>query len=235
MGQAVGLTLDTQVTQQYAELFVGMSFDAMAQMDISTGCIHWSNRSFEALVGAVGNGDFTAGLQSLQSTFLRQVPFGMNCSFGTIQMQQTMVDIWSATHLLQPSTVLWVLHRNFAQSPQTQSQPPQSPCHSATVNEEPIEFQDQLGIADPTVRVRDLNHTGRAKKQIHMLWKKYGEKNMHGTGGDEVTIGDCDRLYYKCYRKGCPARLKVDVARDTRATLAVATTGTHDHHIELVR
>ncbi|XP_076927291.1 WRKY transcription factor WRKY51-like [Bidens hawaiensis] len=53
-------------------------------------------------------------------------------------------------------------------------------------------------------------------------WKKYGEKNIHGS--------NYPRVYYKCITvKGCPARKRVELATNDSKMIVVTYDGEHRH------
>eukprot|EP00656_Telonema_subtile_P047342 TRINITY_DN542_c0_g2_i4.p1 TRINITY_DN542_c0_g2~~TRINITY_DN542_c0_g2_i4.p1 ORF type:complete len:725 (+),score=160.46 TRINITY_DN542_c0_g2_i4:163-2337(+) len=97
-----------------AERLVWMSFDAMAQVELSTGVVLWANASFEELTSLVGEGHQGLGLQCLHGHFLQSVPRELQCRHGSFNACSSSFNLWSATQICgQPGheRVLWVIHR----------------------------------------------------------------------------------------------------------------------------
>ena len=203
----------------YSEELVAMSFDAMAQLDLSTGTVLWSNAAFDELTRGVGGGNPAVGLGLLQGSFLKQVPDclrRMRCTFGS---GSSAVDLESASQVVGPNEqrrVLWVLDAASGRSPLS------SPENS--ISKSPS-FHKASEWIDPHVQVMCDPMTfagGKGRRQVQNLWQRYGKKSVVGRGGR------VDRLYYRCHREGCQARLKIHAQPETRLTVnAEATGGLH--------
>eukprot|EP00658_Telonema_sp_P-2_P024828 TRINITY_DN1998_c0_g6_i3.p1 TRINITY_DN1998_c0_g6~~TRINITY_DN1998_c0_g6_i3.p1 ORF type:complete len:647 (-),score=102.14 TRINITY_DN1998_c0_g6_i3:343-2283(-) len=93
--------------------------------------------------------------------------------------------------------------------------------------------------ANPNLMIlSDHGHqtSGKGKRHVLNLWRKYGEKTVQRPGSwVDPAQSTCDRLYYKCYRKDCKARLKVDLLPQSGDRVTVSAYGVHCHHVRLVR
>eukprot|EP00657_Telonema_sp_P-1_P005770 TRINITY_DN23412_c0_g1_i1.p1 TRINITY_DN23412_c0_g1~~TRINITY_DN23412_c0_g1_i1.p1 ORF type:complete len:129 (+),score=24.93 TRINITY_DN23412_c0_g1_i1:340-726(+) len=74
--------------------------------------------------------------------------------------------------------------------------------------------------------------SGRGRRQLQMLWRKYGEKTLKpDPKGSPSEIRIVTRQYFKCHQPHCKARLKVDVIAETQQQVNAKATGGHCHDI----
>eukprot|EP00656_Telonema_subtile_P012604 TRINITY_DN16355_c0_g2_i3.p1 TRINITY_DN16355_c0_g2~~TRINITY_DN16355_c0_g2_i3.p1 ORF type:complete len:650 (+),score=155.40 TRINITY_DN16355_c0_g2_i3:139-2088(+) len=234
----------------FAEELVRLSFDAMAQVQVNTGVVLWANQAFGELTHMVGGGDTMLGLQCLQARFLQQLSHQVHCLQDTVGRGSTQTQLRSASVLAGPpgeELVLWVL-----QSPIVRPQlggggctPPNSasdseadtcPATQHTVPAPGLGFPAASEHLDPLAKVTadPSTRTGRGRRPTLMLWQKYGQKALYNGAGQNGSSGSTvERLYYKCYKAGCKARLKIDVVQATRERVDVVASGVHCHHVTL--
>eukprot|EP00656_Telonema_subtile_P037211 TRINITY_DN4136_c0_g1_i2.p1 TRINITY_DN4136_c0_g1~~TRINITY_DN4136_c0_g1_i2.p1 ORF type:complete len:644 (+),score=79.92 TRINITY_DN4136_c0_g1_i2:136-2067(+) len=250
----------------FAQDLVRMAFDSMAQVDLQSGIVLWANASFRELSQTLGGGNILLGIQTLQGCFLQSMPYELNYARATVNLGFSSVDLWSATKVAGApgqETVLWVVHRASDRLVTRPCEPaPAPPPHQSTSADDSnsdgwtvvtmsgqqppaasppeecnyakaSEFMDlQTRImCDPTRFV-----TGRGRRQVQMLWRKYGERNL--IGNQETTDSGprkIDRQYYKCTQRDCKARLKVDVEQGTNVQVSSSASGVHNHPTRVVQ
>ena len=87
----------------------------MAQVELSTGAVLWSNHAFRKLADEVGRGVRQTGLQTLVERFLQDVPRALHCQTASVQVKDDKsYDLWSATEVTGPpgsELVLWVIRQ----------------------------------------------------------------------------------------------------------------------------
>eukprot|EP00656_Telonema_subtile_P047346 TRINITY_DN542_c0_g4_i1.p1 TRINITY_DN542_c0_g4~~TRINITY_DN542_c0_g4_i1.p1 ORF type:complete len:627 (+),score=107.01 TRINITY_DN542_c0_g4_i1:184-2064(+) len=246
-------------TLPHAEQLVRMSFDAMAQVDVSTGMILWANTAFGELTRIVGGGNPVLGAQCLHGRFLGQVSLQSRLLHDTFGTGGNAVEVWSASQLAgdAPQTVaLWVLHSSDASIPAASSMynSPQynthntSPSPSPSLAQSPAASEHDHGSEDSAgypAASRYTNTTtrvlygagsgacvqpGRGVRQAVLLWRRYGKKNITSLKPPQHGIpGTIERIYYKCYHAGCAARLRVDMDPVTGQSVSVDPSGVHNH------
>eukprot|EP00656_Telonema_subtile_P047344 TRINITY_DN542_c0_g2_i7.p1 TRINITY_DN542_c0_g2~~TRINITY_DN542_c0_g2_i7.p1 ORF type:complete len:622 (+),score=138.04 TRINITY_DN542_c0_g2_i7:129-1994(+) len=221
----------------HSEQLVRMSFDAMAQLDPHTGTILWTNTAFEELTKMVGGGDQVLGLQCLHGRFLTQVTADLQCAtelFGGVGCNP--MEVWSASQLAGPAAqqvLLWVLHSSPVGSAGVSQSGSAGVSGSATAG-----YSTAAQCTDPQSRV--LYNTGptggRGSRQAVLLWRRYGKKTITATSSADTTTmsGTIERVYYKCYRKSCAARLKIDSDPVTGEAVTIEPTGAHDHVVNML-
>eukprot|EP00656_Telonema_subtile_P058080 TRINITY_DN9722_c0_g1_i1.p1 TRINITY_DN9722_c0_g1~~TRINITY_DN9722_c0_g1_i1.p1 ORF type:complete len:488 (+),score=94.14 TRINITY_DN9722_c0_g1_i1:391-1854(+) len=226
-----------------------MSFDAMAQVEVGSGAVLWSNKSFEELTKAVGRGNTVIGLHQLQLNFLQNMPLALHYASATVGAGASAVELHSATQVTGSQgqeVVQWALHR-----PTVASSVKCEPCASVNIEARspqttsvsvhraqdtrvphlafPKAYPKACDYPDPAVRVR------KGKRQAVMLWVMYGKKSLLPAGPSAHTQPTIERMYYKCTsQKDCKARLKVDVVQATGQRISTDATGVHNHHLQLV-
>eukprot|EP00656_Telonema_subtile_P043081 TRINITY_DN4944_c0_g1_i1.p1 TRINITY_DN4944_c0_g1~~TRINITY_DN4944_c0_g1_i1.p1 ORF type:complete len:593 (-),score=93.65 TRINITY_DN4944_c0_g1_i1:298-2076(-) len=230
---------------QYAEELVRMSFEAMAQLDVASGELLWTNGPFKELTSVLGGGNQALGFGSLKAGFLQFVPSELRHMTDTFGTQLDGLELWSATKVVGPpgrKVILWVLHRAAPLFDMQSIPTPIGPCSPPTVlsspehsNSEgawpgsPSEFPCASQHQDPHARVLCERFVGgRGRRQVQMLWNRYGKKNVN------VNSRSLDRNYYKCHKKGCGARLRIDVDQLNGQDVHLEATGTHNHPVQLV-
>eukprot|EP00658_Telonema_sp_P-2_P083843 TRINITY_DN9181_c0_g1_i1.p1 TRINITY_DN9181_c0_g1~~TRINITY_DN9181_c0_g1_i1.p1 ORF type:complete len:432 (-),score=69.81 TRINITY_DN9181_c0_g1_i1:150-1445(-) len=240
--------------------WVAMSSNAMAQVDVATGTLVWTNEPFDRLMMLVGGGDALKGKQVLFQRFLQGLPREER----RIQNSVTRV-IGSPGH----EKVLWVINTSeWPMEPQVQTdaqtnvqtdvqgyvqeEKPAPPTASPPANrtagpadDAQLSAGSSLVLAracqypaaaeypDPSTRVL-VASPDRHKKPVVLMWQCYGRKLLQVTGQRPVAPEDrLVRRYYRCFSGGCPAKLTVDVTAHLGATVAEHPSGTHDHCIWL--
>eukprot|EP00656_Telonema_subtile_P042740 TRINITY_DN485_c0_g1_i2.p1 TRINITY_DN485_c0_g1~~TRINITY_DN485_c0_g1_i2.p1 ORF type:complete len:548 (+),score=100.81 TRINITY_DN485_c0_g1_i2:171-1814(+) len=192
----------------YSVEMVRMSFDAMAQVELQSGIVLWSNHAFEEMCHVLGSGDVHHGLRALQHFFLRQVPPDLHHEQMAVPVNGATVDVWSATWIVgQPraEVVLWVLHRPLARALSLPRGPEPGPSEmeqsddfrSGSGLDSPAEaelvdpsrpFPMASAFADPYVKVHSGEEhcsQGRGRRQVLLLWHKYGKRRLQPPGGTE--------------------------------------------------
>eukprot|EP00656_Telonema_subtile_P012602 TRINITY_DN16355_c0_g2_i1.p1 TRINITY_DN16355_c0_g2~~TRINITY_DN16355_c0_g2_i1.p1 ORF type:complete len:641 (+),score=153.72 TRINITY_DN16355_c0_g2_i1:139-2061(+) len=238
----------------FAEELVRLSFDAMAQVQVNTGVVLWANQAFGELTHMVGGGNSGFGLQLLLNQFMQRPSRQSQCSPGTIAVQGVPMTLWSATQMVgNPGheIVLWATHQTSALSARERSAEP-SPSHNSqqsspgaaegnTESEDSAHdsnFPKAAQHTDPQQKINTgPDHcTGRGRRPTLMLWQKYGQKALYNGAGQNGSSGSTvERLYYKCYKAGCKARLKIDVVQATGERCNVIASGVHCHHVTLAQ
>lgn len=108
------------------------------------------------------------------------------------------------------------------QMPNRKIEPPESYPKA----EEYTNLESKILCNDPLV-------SGRGRRQVQMLWRKYGERSLQNRKR-KSGCSAFDRCYYKCTQKYCPAKLKVDLVPETGERLSITASGIHNHQIHLV-
>eukprot|EP00658_Telonema_sp_P-2_P085155 TRINITY_DN9648_c0_g1_i2.p1 TRINITY_DN9648_c0_g1~~TRINITY_DN9648_c0_g1_i2.p1 ORF type:complete len:597 (-),score=128.19 TRINITY_DN9648_c0_g1_i2:299-2089(-) len=110
---AAGSAGSSQLSHEFAQEFLRMSFDCMAQVDLRSGELVWTNSHFDKLAVMAGNGDAFAGLQCLYTQCLQQIPRHRCCTQQEIQIQQGSLSKYSVTQVTQNQVgtdmVLWLI------------------------------------------------------------------------------------------------------------------------------
>eukprot|EP00658_Telonema_sp_P-2_P039140 TRINITY_DN279_c0_g1_i5.p1 TRINITY_DN279_c0_g1~~TRINITY_DN279_c0_g1_i5.p1 ORF type:complete len:430 (-),score=63.02 TRINITY_DN279_c0_g1_i5:351-1640(-) len=97
--------------------------------------------------------------------------------------------------------------------------------------EELHEHPKAADYPDPTVRVQ--SGEGQRRRSV-LLWRRYGRKSMNQASDSDSADRMVERIYFKCCKPGCGARLRVDVDRITGEQLSVTAAGSHNHSVEIV-
>eukprot|EP00658_Telonema_sp_P-2_P001353 TRINITY_DN10508_c0_g1_i1.p1 TRINITY_DN10508_c0_g1~~TRINITY_DN10508_c0_g1_i1.p1 ORF type:complete len:316 (-),score=57.23 TRINITY_DN10508_c0_g1_i1:379-1326(-) len=238
----------------HARELLGMCRDAIAQVQLRTGILIWHNQSFQELAAIVGQGNPLVGQQLLIGRFLQQLPVQLHYTQAMLSAGGQQINMISATRRVgvEPNeTVLWVLHSQ----PTPELSGTQAPLTVHTVDPEAIkalsvtqalpgESQDQSDLEFPLAgafvdvdmkMVCDKQYLGRGKRQVVMLWRKYGEKRVltSRSGTDRQSADGIDRLYFKCTQPDCPARLKIDVVTITSERVREYPKGRHNHRVQV--
>eukprot|EP00656_Telonema_subtile_P013717 TRINITY_DN1696_c0_g2_i1.p1 TRINITY_DN1696_c0_g2~~TRINITY_DN1696_c0_g2_i1.p1 ORF type:complete len:539 (-),score=60.77 TRINITY_DN1696_c0_g2_i1:70-1686(-) len=195
-----------QETSPYTKELVNMTFDAMAEVQMCDGMIMWANQSFYQLATAVGNGSQEQGIKSLQEKFFQSPTADIQCSMHSFKLGSSPVDIWSVCRLVGSpgqERVLWVINKGLMLLGPGLQPEPAAPETPEELSASHTEFPKASDYIDPQVRIMcDLEEcgTGRGRRQVQMLWRKYGEKNLlkpAKLGGDVLQPRMLDRQYYK--------------------------------------
>eukprot|EP00658_Telonema_sp_P-2_P034616 TRINITY_DN2525_c0_g1_i6.p1 TRINITY_DN2525_c0_g1~~TRINITY_DN2525_c0_g1_i6.p1 ORF type:complete len:602 (-),score=127.35 TRINITY_DN2525_c0_g1_i6:443-2248(-) len=219
------------VSKLHTDELVQLSFDSLAQIDLTDKSVMWANQSFQELTSAVGESDQARGLTELLDHFLlgsatTQGPVGVEERRRSFKVGSQRLEVRSAMCKAGPAgeeVLVWALHA--VGSPGESGSAPGSPGAKPLL---PLEFPRASEHADPQVKV--LRAMSKGKWLTGMLWVMYGKKSMLPTG----TQPAIDRLYYKCTaQKSCRARLKVDMVQGTGERVSVVASGTHDHCVQL--
>eukprot|EP00658_Telonema_sp_P-2_P029727 TRINITY_DN22565_c0_g1_i3.p1 TRINITY_DN22565_c0_g1~~TRINITY_DN22565_c0_g1_i3.p1 ORF type:complete len:283 (+),score=42.89 TRINITY_DN22565_c0_g1_i3:313-1161(+) len=238
----------------YLEGFVGMSLDALAQVELASGAVLWANERFRELTIMMGSGDMALGLRWLHGCFMQNLPRELHCVHTTIEMGGSGVDLWSVTQCFGPTNqevVLWLIHQPLVRLMPQQFDPPKlHPSHGGQSNFymgprtgmpdqllQPQRFPKASEHTDPQLKVMagfDHCNGGKGRRPVLLLWHKYGRKSLYKTGPDGTSQPSAlERLYYKCYQSNCRARLKIDISQSTGEKVSISASGMHNHLVEL--
>eukprot|EP00656_Telonema_subtile_P016468 TRINITY_DN186_c0_g1_i2.p1 TRINITY_DN186_c0_g1~~TRINITY_DN186_c0_g1_i2.p1 ORF type:complete len:567 (-),score=96.23 TRINITY_DN186_c0_g1_i2:98-1798(-) len=235
-----------EVASALSDRLLSMSFDALAQVELSTGTVMWANPAFRELVLAVGAGNEMAGLSVLIQLFLQALPVDLRCHQATVGN----VTLCSATQIARIGgleRVLWAIHRpvivaeiggrdpGFSGTYGYQSiEPTFAPRQEVPVDKvvEDPDYPDASKFPDTRTMILAGENpaTGvRAKRQMKMLWHKYGQKLL--TVGKDTKV--LERGYYKCCERDCKARLRIDTVSSTGEHVCTLPSGAHNHKVAI--
>eukprot|EP00658_Telonema_sp_P-2_P008729 TRINITY_DN132_c0_g1_i1.p1 TRINITY_DN132_c0_g1~~TRINITY_DN132_c0_g1_i1.p1 ORF type:complete len:572 (-),score=163.90 TRINITY_DN132_c0_g1_i1:73-1788(-) len=100
----------------YSEQLVRLSFDGMAQVQVRTGAMLWTNQAFVRLCKLIGGGQLEAGLVSLHDRFCQDLSTEAQCLHSTFGAGDKGFRLWSTTTIVGPpgqEVMLWVLHHSM--------------------------------------------------------------------------------------------------------------------------
>eukprot|EP00658_Telonema_sp_P-2_P010798 TRINITY_DN14091_c0_g3_i8.p1 TRINITY_DN14091_c0_g3~~TRINITY_DN14091_c0_g3_i8.p1 ORF type:complete len:295 (-),score=54.15 TRINITY_DN14091_c0_g3_i8:117-1001(-) len=117
--------------------------------------------------------------------------------------------------------------------------PRQQPPQQLQLTQEQLASGYPTAAAFPDPSTKVVTHgKGRGKRPSILLWRRYGKKDISCTQNNPSTgrweDQMLERQYYRCNRVGCPARLKMDVDKQSGNKLAVEPVGMHNHPVEVI-
>eukprot|EP00656_Telonema_subtile_P031722 TRINITY_DN346_c0_g1_i3.p1 TRINITY_DN346_c0_g1~~TRINITY_DN346_c0_g1_i3.p1 ORF type:complete len:494 (+),score=91.08 TRINITY_DN346_c0_g1_i3:116-1597(+) len=175
---------------------LAMTFDAMAQVELSTGAVTWLNQGFQDLTLMIGRGDPGLGLQQLHDRFLRQCSREFARSHASMSVGGNMLDLWSATQVLGTpgrELVLWVIRvpLSFQSAPAphpptpTLVRSPSSSMRGGNPNGESFPKASEYTNPQSKVVCGPVNTKGR--RSVLLLWHKYGKKSVYIPSPDGLS------------------------------------------------
>lgn len=84
--------------------------------------------------------------------------------------------------------------------------------------------------ANVNLKVLTNYHPQTQEPSYQKLWRQYGEKPVL-KASPKFPRSSLKRRYYRCFKKDCPARLKVDVYVATGEQVSIQTSGLHSHNV----
>eukprot|EP00658_Telonema_sp_P-2_P010692 TRINITY_DN14040_c0_g1_i1.p1 TRINITY_DN14040_c0_g1~~TRINITY_DN14040_c0_g1_i1.p1 ORF type:complete len:543 (+),score=146.65 TRINITY_DN14040_c0_g1_i1:83-1711(+) len=135
----------------YVDQMLDMSFDAMAQVELSTGALLWRNQHFNQLLLQAGGGDVAQGQRLLASQFLMDLSRGVRCTEG----KASTTTLTSMTQVVQQAggdRVLWVIRIGDGESASAVNSKQSSPTVSVALHQEMSDSRSESlnkSVVDP--------------------------------------------------------------------------------------
>eukprot|EP00657_Telonema_sp_P-1_P011588 TRINITY_DN686_c0_g2_i5.p1 TRINITY_DN686_c0_g2~~TRINITY_DN686_c0_g2_i5.p1 ORF type:complete len:439 (+),score=24.14 TRINITY_DN686_c0_g2_i5:154-1470(+) len=129
---------------------------------------------------------------------------------------------------------------NPARIPIAPSWPVLSTCNASTSEpQQDPPFPDSADFSDHQTKIINYpQNGGNGKPQVQLLWRKYGQRIVASSPNGALSPPSGQqqqRMYFKCYDKSCPARLRFDVDMVSADIISRVPTGKHNHYIQTVK